>query len=68
MDKRSQLKKKIDLTENEEEEMLSLEKLIADKCEEKNRRQVVDNFGEMDGDDGVLNHQRCLEEQEKAFS
>ena len=33
MDKRSQLKKKIDLTENEE--LLSLEKLIAYKCEEK---------------------------------
>ena len=67
MDKRSQLKKKIDLTENEEEEILSLEKLIADKCEEKNRRQVVDNFGEMDGDDGVVNHQGVWKNKRKLF-
>ena len=57
----------IDLTENEEEEILSLEKLIADKCEEKNRRQVVDNFGEMDGDDGVLNHQGVWKNKRKLF-
>ena len=67
MDKRSKLKKKIELTEDEEEEMLSLEKLIANKCEEKNLRKVVDNFGEMEGEVGVLNHQGVWKNQRKLF-
>ena len=67
MHKRSKLKKKKLLEEEEEEEIIHLEKLIADKCEEKNRKIVMENFGEMDGADGILNHQGVWKNKRKLF-
>ena len=67
MNKRSKLKKKELLEGEEEEEIIHLEKLIADKCEEKNRKIVMENFGEMDGADGILNHQGVWKNKRKLF-
>ena len=65
MDKRSKLKKKELLDEKEEEEIVSPEKLIAEKCEETNRKIVMENFDEMNGDNGGLNHQGVWKNKRK---
>ena len=38
---------KRDLEEKDEAEIVNLEYLIAEKCEEENRKKVIDNFKEM---------------------
>ena len=56
MDRRTVLKKKQHLHENEEEEIFDLENEIPKKCQDENRNKVMKNFKEMDGNDGLLNH------------
>ena len=51
------MKRKQELSEKEEEELFKLDGLIARECEEENRSKVVDNFKDMDGGEGNLNHQ-----------
>ena len=60
MERRQKLKKKSVLSvisEKEEEEIRNLELMIAEACEEENRKKIVDNFKDMDGNNGNLNHQ-----------
>ena len=60
MERRQKLKKKSVLSvisEKEEEEIRNLELMIAEACEEENRKKIIDNFKDMDGNNGNLNHQ-----------
>ena len=65
IEKRKVLKKKIKLSEADEEEIDRIEAAIAEKCQDANRQKVIDNFSEMGGKDGNLQH---LENQEKSLS
>ena len=57
MEKRKKLKMKQNITEDDEEEIVKLEVMIAEACEEKNRLKIMENFKEMDGrGDGHLQH------------
>ena len=67
LSKRSHLKKKDELNEKEEEEIVTLERLIAEQCEEENRKKVVDNFKDLDGNNGNLNHQGVWKAKKKYF-
>ena len=59
LDKRANLKKK--------DELWNLEVKIAELCEEENRQKVVENFKEMDGGNGNLNHQGVWKTKRKIF-
>ena len=48
MDKRKGLKSKEVIEEKDEEEIMNIENLIADKCLEANRKNVLDNFRGME--------------------
>ena len=67
MNKRSKLKKKEVIEEDDEQEIFNLEGLIAQMCEDKNRQKVMKNFGEMNGTDGGLNHQGVWKNKRKLF-
>ena len=67
MEARSKLKKKKELDEREEEEINNLEALISEECEEENRNIVMDNFNNMNGADGNLNHQGVWKAKKKFF-
>ena len=67
MERRKQLKKKQFITEDEDEEILEIEFKIADVCEEKNRKKVIENFGEINGADGNLEHQGVWKCKKKFF-
>ena len=41
--------------------------MIAEKCEDANRKKVLDNFGEMNSADGNLNHQGVWKTKRKVF-
>ena len=57
MEKRRHLKNKQDLKEEEEEELINLEMMIAEACEEANRSEVIENFKDICGDGDNLSHQ-----------
>ena len=57
MDERNKLKKKHTLDENEENELIKIESLISDACQDANRHKVLDNFKDIDGGNGNLSHQ-----------
>ena len=61
------LKKKLHMTENEEEEIITLEEKIAEECEDLNRKKITDNFKELDGNNGNLNHQGVWKTKRKIF-
>ena len=61
------LKKKLHMTENEEEEIITLEEKIAEECEDLNRKKITDNFKELDGNNGNLNHQGVWKTKRKFF-
>ena len=67
LNKRSQFKKKKDLDEKEEEELYNLEALIAEECEDENRKKVMENFHDMNGDGGNLSHQGIWKTKRKYF-
>ena len=67
LDRRSTLKKKQDLNEKEEMEMFHLDGLIAKECEEENRKKIIENFKDMDGNEGNLNHQGVWQVKRKQF-
>ena len=67
MDRRTNLKNKVVVDENDEEEILNIEKMIADKCLEANRKNVVDNFKGMERNDGNINHQGIWKMKKKYF-
>ena len=67
MEKRTQLKKKLDINESEEEELINLEKLIAEACEDANRAKVVDNFKDIGGDGDNLSHQGVWKTKKRLF-
>jgi hypothetical protein len=67
MDKTKHLKSKELVDENDEEEILKLENLIADKCLEANRKTVIDNFKGMESNDGNRNHQGVWILKQKYF-
>ena len=66
MEKRRNLKRKDILDEKEEEELKQLEETIANKCEEVNKKRVVDNFKELDNQ-GDVNHQGIWKVKNKYF-
>ena len=61
------MKRKQELSEKEEEELFKLDGLIARECEEENRSKVVDNFKDMNGGEGNLNHQGVWKVKRKQF-
>ena len=67
MDKRKLLKAKVDITDDDEEEIVNLEKEIADKCQEENRKMVVDNFKELEDANGNVSHQGIWKTKKKFF-
>ena len=67
MDKRKNLKNKVVVDENDEEEILNIEEMIADKCLEANRKNVVDNFKGMERNDGNIHHQGIWKMKKKYF-
>ena len=54
MERRKTLKKKDVLDDNEEEELMNIERDIASLCEESNRKRVTDNFKSIGGNYGDL--------------
>ena len=66
MEKRRKLKKKEFLNENEEEDLNQLEEEIATKCEEMNKKTVVENFKEL-GNQGDVNHHGIWKIKKKYF-
>ena len=67
IEKRKVLKKKDILTEADEEEIVRLEALVAEKCQDTNRQKVVDNFCDLGGNDGNLQHQGIWKIKRKVF-
>ena len=67
MEERKLLKLKDDLNEEEEENLISLEKMIAEACEEINRSKVIENFKDIDGGDDNLSHQGVWKAKQKYF-
>ena len=67
MDKRKDLKSKEVIEEKDEEEIVNIENLIADKCLEANRKNVLDNFRGMERMDGNMNHQGIWKMKKKYF-
>jgi hypothetical protein len=61
------LKKKKHLDEKEEEELNNIKNQIATECEDENRKKVVDNFKDMNGGSGNLNHQGVWKTKRKFF-
>ena len=57
LERRRKLKSKQVVCEKDHEEIEEIEEKIAEKCQEENKRKVMDNFSEMDGLDGNLVHQ-----------
>ena len=66
MEKRRGLRRKELLNEEEEEELNKLEEDIANKCEEINKKKVVDNFKELDNN-GDVSHQGIWRVKKKFF-
>ena len=54
--RRNILKKKEQLSEKDEEEINTLEEIIAQECEDENRKKVKENFNELCENDGNVNH------------
>ena len=67
MEKRRHLKNKQDLKEEEEEELINLEMMIAEACEESNRSKVIENFKDISGDGDNLSHQGVWRTKKKLF-
>ena len=67
MERRMCLKKKQNLSEEEEDELVNLEALIAEACEDENRIKVMENFQEMEAESGDLNHQGVWKAKRKYF-
>jgi len=55
------------MTENEEEEIITLEEKMAEECEDLNRKKITDNFKELDGNNVNLNHQGVWKTKRKIF-
>ena len=67
MDERNKLKKRGTLDENEEAELIKIESLIANACQDANRQKVIDNFKDIDGSNGNLSHQGVWKLKKKYF-
>ena len=67
MEERRKLKRKEILEENEEEKLSQLEEKIAEKCEDINKKRVVENFKELENV-GDVNHQGIWEGKKEIFS
>jgi hypothetical protein len=67
MEKRRKLKKKESFDEKEELELNELEKRIAEKCEEMNRKKVTDNFKDIQSNQGNVSHQGIWSIKRKYF-
>ena len=66
MEKRRELKRKPVLNEEEEEKLKELEEIIAKKCEEMNKKKIVDNFKELEHQ-GDINNQGIWKIKNKYF-
>ena len=67
LDRRSTLKKKENKDEKDDDEILNLEALIAEECQDENKKKVVDNFRDINGSDGNLNHQGVWKAKKRYF-
>ena len=67
MSKRSILKKKTNRSEKDEEEITTLEEKIHKECEVANRAKIMENFNDLDGNNGNLNHQGVWKAKKKCF-
>ena len=67
IERRKVLKKKVDRSESEEEEIDRIETEIADKCQEFNRKRLIDNFSDLGGKDGNLQYQGIWNIKKKLF-
>ena len=66
MEKRREFKRKPVLNEEEEEKLKELEDIIAKKCEEMNKKKIVDNFKELESQ-GDINNQGIWKIKNKYF-
>ena len=53
--------------EKDEEKLAELEAEISDSCQDENRRKVVDNLLDLDGNNGNLNQQGVWKMKKKLF-
>ena len=67
LDRRNNLKKKEKLDEEDDELISFLEEKIADECEDENRKKIMENFNDLDGNNGNLNHQCVWNAKKKYF-
>ena len=67
MNQRNKLKKKQNLSEKEESDLIKTESMIADACEDENRNKVMDNFKNVNGNNGNLSHQGVWKLKKKYF-
>ena len=67
LDRRNNLKKKEKLDEEDDELISFLEEKIADECEDENRKKIMENFNDLDGNNGNLNHQGVWNAKKKYF-
>ena len=58
---------KENLSEDEEDEISGLEMEIAEACEDENRNKIVDNFKELNGNSGNVDHQGVWKTKRKCF-
>ena len=67
LDRRKKLKSKAVVSERDEDEIEVLEEKIAEKCQEENKRKVMENFSEIDGPNDNLIHQGVWKTKKKLF-
>ena len=65
--KRKILKAKQNISEKDEEKLAELEAEISDSCQDENRRKVVDNLLDLDGNNRNLNQQGVWKIKKKFF-
>ena len=65
--RRTNLKKKTNKDENYDDEMMNLETLIAEECQEENRKKVIQNFKDINGSEGNLQHQGVWKAKKRYF-
>ena len=67
LEKRKQIKKKQNLEEKDEEELHDIEDMIAEECQEVNKKKVMATFQEISENNGNLSHQGVWKAKRKYF-
>ena len=62
-----QISYKSNISEKEENDLIKIESLISDACEDENRNKVMDNFKNVNGNNGNLSHRGVWKLKKKYF-